>query len=48
MVDLPSMSYRCIVTIDVLWPFLTVWWVGLQYVIVVFPDDTHLPFALMR
>ena len=32
------LSYRCIVTINVLWHFLTVPWVGLQCVIVVFPD----------
>ena len=35
-------SYRCIVTINVMWLFLTVQWVGLQYVSVVFPDHTHL------
>ena len=34
-------SYRCIVTINVLWLFLTAPWVGLQCVIVVFPDQTH-------
>ena len=38
------LSYRCIVTINVLWLFLAVLWVGLQYVTVVFPDHTHLPF----
>ena len=38
------LSYRCIVTINVLWLFLTVQWVGLQYVIVVFPDHAHLLF----
>ena len=27
---------------NVLWLFLTVPWVGLQYVSVVFPDNTHL------
>ena len=37
------MSYRCIVYVNVLWLFLTVLWVGLQCVIVVFPDHTHLP-----
>ena len=26
----------------VLWPLLTVPWVGLQYMIVVFPDQIHL------
>ena len=32
-------------TIHVLWLFLTVPWVGLQCVIVVFPDHTHLLFV---
>ena len=41
LVDLLLLSYRCIVTINVLWLFLTVLWVGLQYVIVVFPDHPH-------
>ena len=36
------LSYRCIVTINVLLLFLTVPCVGLQYVIVVFPGLTHL------
>ena len=44
LVALLLLSYRCIVTINVLWLFLTVPWVGLQYVIVVFPDHTHLLF----
>ena len=43
LVDL-LLAYRCIVTINVLWLFLTVPWVGLQCVIVVFPDHTHLLF----
>ena len=38
------LSCRCIVTINVLWLFLTVPWVGQQYVIVVFPDHIHLLF----
>ena len=42
LVALLLLSYRCIVTINVLWLFLTVLWVGLHYVIVVFPDHTHL------
>ena len=43
LVALLFLSYRsCIVTINVLWLFLTVPWVGLQYAIVVFPDHTHL------
>ena len=42
LVALLLLSYRCIVTIKVLWLSPTVPWVGLQYVIVVFPDHTHL------
>ena len=42
----PLLSFRCLVTVNVfvnvLWLFLTVPWVGLQCVIVVFPDLTHL------
>ena len=38
------LSYGCLVTVNVLWLFLTVPWVGLQCAIVVFPDHTHLPF----
>ena len=41
LVALLFLSYRCIVTINFLWLFLTVSWVGLQYLIVVFPDHTH-------
>ena len=36
------LSYRCSVNINVLWLFFTVAWVSRQYVIVVFPDHTHL------
>ena len=42
LIALLLLSYRCIVTINVLWLFLTVPWVDLQFVIVVFPDHTHL------
>ena len=45
LVALILLSYRCIVTISVLWLFLTVLRVGLQCTIVVFPDHTHLRFA---
>ena len=45
LVALLLLSYRCFVTLNVLWLFLTVPWVGLQYVIVVFPDHTHLLFS---
>ena len=34
----------CVVNINVLLLFLMVSWFGLQYVIVVFPDHTHLLF----
>ena len=44
LVALLLLSYICIVTINVLWFFLTVPLVGLQYVIVVFADHTHLHF----
>ena len=46
MLTLLLLSYRCNVTINVLWLFLTVPWVGLHCVIVVFPDHTHLIFAI--
>ena len=39
------LSYRCIVYVNVLWLFLMVPWVGLQCVIVVFPDHTPLPYG---
>ena len=41
LVALPLLSYRCIGTINVLWLFLKVPWVGLQCVIVVLTDHTH-------
>ena len=41
LVALLLLSYRCIVTINVPWLFLAVSCVGLQRVIVVFPDHTH-------
>ena len=46
LVALLLLSYKCIVTINVLWLFLTVPWDGLQCVIVVFPDHTHLLYGL--
>ena len=45
LVALLLLSYRCSVTTNVLRLFLTVPWFGLQCVIVVFPDHTHLLFA---
>ena len=40
------LSYRCIITINVLWLFLTVPWAGLSCVIVVFPDHTHFLYLI--
>ena len=40
------LSYRCFVTINVLWLFLAVLWAAPQCVIVVCPDHSHLRFAL--
>ena len=48
LVALPLLSYGCLVTVNVLWLFLRVTWVGLQCVIVVFPDNTHLLFHFGR
>ena len=38
------LTYRCIFTTKILWLFLAEPWVGIQCVIVVFPDHTHLLF----
>ena len=48
LVALLLLSFRCLVTVNVLWLFLMVPWVGLQYVIVGFPDDTHLLFSITQ
>ena len=42
VVALLLLSYRCIVTLNVRRLFLTVHWVGLQYVIMIYPDHTRL------
>ena len=42
LVALLCLSFCCLVIFIVLWLFLRVPWVGLQCVIVVFPDHTHL------
>ena len=46
LVDLLLLSYKCIVTIDVMWLFFTVPLGGLRCVIVTFPDYTHLLFVI--
>ena len=35
------LSYGCLVTVNVLWLFLTVPWSGQQFVIMVFSDHSH-------
>ena len=41
LVSLLLLSYGYLVAVNAMWLFLTVPWVGLQCVIVVFPDQTH-------
>ena len=47
LIDLLLLSSWCLVTVSILWLFLTVHWVGLQCVIVVFPDLTHMLFSVL-
>ena len=47
LVALLLLSFGCLVTVIVLQLFLTVPWVGLQFVIVVFPDHTCLLFSVL-
>ena len=47
LVALLLLSFGYLVTVNVLWLFLAVPWVGLQCVIVVFPDHTHLLFCVI-
>ena len=44
LVALLLLSFGSLVTVNVLWLFLTVLWVSLQFMIVVFTDHTHLLF----
>ena len=44
LVALPCVSSWCPMTVIVLCLLLTVSWVGLKCVIVIFPDHTHLLF----
>ena len=34
--------------VSVLWPIFAVLWVGMQFVIVVFPDHAHVLFTKIR
>ena len=45
LVALLLLSYGCLVTVNILWLFLMVPWVGLYCVIVVFPDHTPFLYA---
>ena len=42
LIALLLLSYRCLVTVNILSLFLMVPWVGMRCVIVIFPDHTHL------
>ena len=44
LVALLLLSFGSLVTVNVLWLFLTVPWVSRQCMIMVFPDHTHLLF----
>ena len=44
LVVLPLLPFGCLVTVNFLWFFPTVLWVGLQGVI--FPNHTHLLFVI--
>ena len=46
LVGLLLLSYGCLVTVNIMWLFLTMPWVGLQFVTVVFPDHSHLLFVV--
>ena len=46
LVALLSLSSWCLVM--VVWLFLTVPWVSMRFVIMVFPDDTHLLFLHLK
>ena len=44
LVALLLLSFGCLVSVNVLLLFLTVPWMGVHFVSVVFPDHTHLLF----
>ena len=46
LVDLLLLSYKCIVSINVMWLFVRMAWVDLQCVTAEFSYHTHLLFAL--
>ena len=44
LIDFLLLAYICLVTVNILWFFLRVPWVGLQCVIVVYPDYSYSVF----
>ena len=48
LVALLSLSSWCLVMVQVVWLFLAVPWVSMRFVIMVFPDDTHLLFLHLK
>ena len=46
LVALLLLSYRCIVTINVLWLIIMAPWDGLLCVVALYPDHAHLPLFL--
>ena len=42
LVALLLLSYGYLVTVNIQWLFLMIWWVCLELMIVVFPDHTNL------
>ena len=47
LVVLLLLSFVCLVTVNVLWLFFIVPWVGMYCVIEVFPDQTHLLYSVV-
>ena len=48
LIALLLLSFWCLVTINVLWLFFTVAWVGMHNVIVIFSDSTQLLFFCLK
>ena len=48
LVVLLLLSYGCLFTVNILSLFLMEPWVGMRYVIVIFPDHTNLDFFLPK
>ena len=48
LIALLLLSYKCLVTVNALWLFLTVHGIGMWCMIVVFPDHTHFLFVQLE